>query len=90
MSTEDVEEAYRRFPGDDTQSGATRYGFLEGRKALREAVLEETEACALIAERFAEVSAKLDGGIGKNTTAAGMLRIAQSIRSRKEERERTL
>lgn len=26
----DIEEAYRRFPGDDTQSGATRYGFLEG------------------------------------------------------------
>lgn len=49
---------------------------------LREAVAAEREACAAVADQFSEVTARIDGGISRSTTAAGMANIAAAIRAR--------
>lgn len=47
---------------------------------LYEATLQEREACAKIADAFAEVSARMNGGIADTAAVCGE-RIAEAIRA---------
>lgn len=51
---------------------------------LRSSRNEVIEECAKVADNFAEVTARIDGGFDNSTTAVGMTRIAESIRSLKD------
>lgn len=49
---------------------------------LDRATFNEREACAKIADAFAEVAARVDGGIAKSDAAAAATNIASAIRNR--------